>query len=130
MKEASGRPRRGLYVLSAVILLAAVAGLWFPRWWEMRLYRQEEALTGVGAPVLAGGLTEARKKIDPGKTEKDVLASLGRPSFSTDTVGSSSHGIWTYYYADGTMRVNLTDGIVVRIAIVYGPPQIPTSRRP
>jgi hypothetical protein len=126
---AAERSRRGLYVLSAAVLLAAILGLWLPRWWEMRLYRQAEALTGVGAPILKGGLTEARKKIDPGKTDKDVLAALGRPSFSSDSAGSSTHGIWTYYYADGTMRVNLTDGIVVRIAVTYGPPLIPTSRR-
>jgi hypothetical protein len=26
--------------------------------------------------------------------------------------------------------VNLTDGVVQRIAVAYGPPKIPTSRRP
>jgi hypothetical protein len=28
------------------------------------------------------------------------------------------------------MTVNLTDGVVQRIAVAYGPPKIPTSRRP
>ena len=36
--------------------------------------------------------------------------------------------MWTYY-ADGTMTVNLADGVVVRIGVNYGLPQIPTSRR-
>jgi hypothetical protein len=124
------RSRRGLYTLLGAGLLAVGAAFWLPRWWETRLYRQAEALTGVGAPVLSGTLTDARKKIDPGRTEKDVVAALGRPSVSQAAEGSSSHGIWIYYYADGTMTINLTDGVVVRIGVSYGPPQIPTSRRP
>ncbi len=130
MSAAPGRPRRGVLALLATGLLAALAALWLPRWWEMRLYRQAEALTGVGARILPGKLTEARRKIDPGRTEKDVLAAIGRPSLTAETAGSSTHAIWTYYYADGTMTVNLTDGAVVRIAVSYGPPQIPASRRP
>ena len=124
------RPRRGTYGLVAGILLAAAAALWLPRWWESHLYRQAEALTGVGAPILSGTLTEARRKIDPGRSEKDVLAALGRPSLAAASDASGNHAIWTYYYADGTMTVNLTDHSVIRIAVSYGPPQIPTSRRP
>ncbi|MGH9369412.1 MAG: hypothetical protein ACRD3M_17295 [Thermoanaerobaculia bacterium] len=96
----------------------------------MRLYRQAEALTGVGAPILPGTLTEARRKIDPGRLEKDALAALGKPSFSASAAGLSRHEICTYHYADGTMTVNLTDGVVVRVGVSYGPPKIPTSRRP
>ena len=70
----------------------------------------------------AGGVTQARGKIDPGKTAKQVVELVGRPSFSVGTEGSSTHDIWTYYYADGTMTVNLTDGIVQRISVAYGPP--------
>jgi len=114
-------------LLLAAIVLAVLAALWLPRWWEMRLYRQAEALTGVGAPILPGNLTDARKKIDPGRSSQDVLLAVGRPSLDAST---SSHAIWTYYYADGTMTVNLGDGVVTRIAVAYGPPQIPTSRRP
>jgi hypothetical protein len=110
--------------------LLAAAAFWGPRWWEHRLYRQAEALTGVGAPVLKGGVTEARGKVDPGRTAKQVEEAIGRPSISVRTEGTSSRDIWTYYYADGTMRINLTDGIVQRISIEYGPPKIPTSRRP
>jgi hypothetical protein len=124
------RPSRRLYGILAIALLAAVAALWFPRWWEMRLYRQAEALTGVGAPVRSGTLTDARKKIDPGKSAKDVLAAIGKPSLESSTAGSSTHAIWTYYYGDGTMVVNLADDYVSRISVTYGPPQIPTSRRP
>jgi len=124
------RGRRTLYVLLAAGLLASIAAFWLPRWWEMRLYRQAEALTGVGAPILSGTLTDARKKIDPGRTDKQIVAAVGPPSFSANTGGSSTHGIWIYYYGDGTMTVNLTDGIAVRISVDYGPPKIPTSRRP
>ena len=130
MRADSELPRRGAYGLLAGILLVAVAALWLPRWWEARLYRQAEALTGVGAPILPGTLTDARRKIDPGRSEKDVLAALGPPSLSAASDGSSSHAIWTYYYADGTMTVNLTDRTVIRIGLSYGPPKIPTSRRP
>ncbi len=125
--ERTSRPP--LVAFLAVLVLVAAA-LWLPRWWANRLYRQTEALTGVGSPVLRGGVTEARGKIDPGKTRKQVLEALGRPSFSVGTEGSSTHDIWTYYYADGTMTVNLTDGIVQRVSISYGPPKIPTTRRP
>ncbi len=124
------RPRRGLYLSLFFLLLLVVAALWFPRWWENREYRQAEALTGVGSPVLAGTLTGARKKIDSGNTAEAVVAALGRPSFSVGTEGSSRHDKWIYYYADGTMTLNLTDGAVVRVSMDYGPPRIPTSRRP
>jgi hypothetical protein len=123
-------PRSALFLALAGVLLLVAAALWVPRWWNNRLYRETEALTGVGSAVRSGGVTQARARIDPGKTAKEVVGLVGRPSFSVGTEGSSTHDIWTYYYADGTMTVNLTDGIVQRISISYGPPMIPTSRRP
>ena len=123
-------PRPALFIALLFVLLLVGAALWVPRWWNARLYRQTEALAGVGAPVQPGGVTEARGKIDPGKTSKQVTELVGRPSFAVGTEGSSSHDIWTYYYSDGTMTVNLTDGIVQRISVAYGPPKIPASRRP
>jgi hypothetical protein len=130
VSSAPERSRRGLYLLLAAGLLAALAALWFPRWWEMRLYRQAEALTGVGAPILPGTLTDARGKIDPGRSSKEMLEALGKPSLSSAVAGTSSREIWTYYYADGTLTVNLTDGYAARISVSYEPPKIPTSRRP
>jgi hypothetical protein len=124
-----GPSRKGLVVALFFVGLLAAAAFWGPRWWDRRLYRQEEALVGVGAPVLKGRLTEARAKVDPGRSAKQVEDAIGRPSLAVGTQGSSSHDIWTYYYADGTMRINLTDGIVQRIAVEYGPPRIPASRR-
>jgi len=123
-------PRAGRILAATLVVALAGLAVWGPRWWENRLYRQAEALTGVGSPVLPGGVTPARGKIDPGRSGKQIVEAIGRPSFSVRTEGSSTHDIWTYYYADGTMTVNLTDGIVKRIALQYGPPKIPTSRRP
>ncbi|MEO8431460.1 MAG: hypothetical protein ABI592_08125 [Acidobacteriota bacterium] len=107
-----------------------VAATLAPRWWEGHLYRQTEALTGVGAAVHPGGLTEARRKIDPGRRSEQVTAALGRPSMEMGADGITRPQVWTYYYADGTMIMNLTGGIVQRISITYAPPVIPTSRRP
>jgi hypothetical protein len=129
MTEEKG-PRPFLFVALFLILVLAAAALWVPRWWENRQFRQAEALTGVGSRVLPGGVTGARGKINPGDAGRHVVDAIGRPSFSFGTEGSSTHEIWTYYYADGTMTVNLTDGIVARITISYGPPKIPTSARP
>ncbi len=95
----------------------------------MRLYRQAEALTGVGAPILPGTLTDARRKVDPGRSGKDALAALGKPSLSSASDGLSSREIWTYLYADGAMTVNLTDGVIVRVGVSYEPPKVPTSGR-
>ena len=123
-------PRPALFLALLLVLLLVGAALWAPRWWNSRLYRQTEALAGVGSAVQPGSVTLARGRIDPGKTSKQVAQSIGRPSFAIGTEGSSKHDIWTYYYSDGTMTVNLTDDIVQRISVVYGPPKIPTSRRP
>ncbi len=123
-------PTRTLLVTVAVLAIGIAAAIWGPRIWEHRLYRQAEAIAGVGAPVRAGTVTEARRRIDPGKTREAVSAALGKASFSMRTEGSLVHEIWIYYYKDGTMTVNLTDGIVQRIGVEYGPPRIPTSRRP
>jgi hypothetical protein len=46
------------------------------------------------------------------------------------TEGTSTHEIWTYYFSDGTLTVNLTDGYVARASTVFGPPSIRESKRP
>ncbi|HEY3125209.1 MAG TPA: hypothetical protein VGK70_14250 [Thermoanaerobaculia bacterium] len=129
MNEESG-PRPALFIALFLMVLLIGAALWVPRWWENRLFRQAEALAGVGSRVMPGSVTEARDRINPGNPGRQVVEAIGRPSFSVGTEGSSTHEIWTYYYADGTMTVNLTDGIVARISVSYGPPKIPTSTRP
>ena len=129
MSEERGR-RTSLFVALALILVLVAAALWLPRWWENRLFRQAEAMTGVGSRVMPGGVTRERGKINPGDSGRRVIEAIGRPSFSVGTEGSSTHEIWKYYYADGTMTVNLTDGFVARVSISYGPPKIPTSTRP
>ena len=122
--------RRALAASLAIVLLFAAAALWLPRWWENRFYRQMEAVVGSGARRLPGSVTDARRKIDPGKTGRQVRDAIGLASFAVRTQGSSTHDIWTYYYADGSMTINLTDGIVQRISLSYGTPNIPGSRRP
>ncbi len=125
----SRRLRRSAILLASAFVLAAVIGLG-PGWWERHLYRQTEALTGVGSKVQPGTLTDARRKVDPGRSSQQIVAALGDPSFSQSSLGSSRHDLWAYYYADGTMTLTLTDGIAQRISMAYGPPFIPTSRRP
>jgi hypothetical protein len=106
------------------------AVIWLPVVWEQRLYRDAEQLTGVGSRLLEGSVTPARAKVDTGKAAADIVAALGKPSFESASQGSSRHEIWKYYYPDGTLTVNVTDGYVARASVEYGPPRIPTSRRP
>ena len=125
------RPRRTLLAAIAIVPIVVAAALWLPAWWENREYRAAEKIAGVGAPVASGSLAEARKQLDPGSTAEDVVARLGKPSISVATEGRDSRReIWTYYYSDGTLRVNLTDGRVQRVSTSFGPPKIPTSARP
>jgi len=126
----SERPRPALYISLGAVLVAAGAALWLPRWWENREYRRMEAIAGVGAPILPGALTEARKRIDPGLTAEKLTAALGKASFAARTEGAVSHEIRTYYYADGTLTVNLTDGVAARVSTEFGPPKIRKSKRP
>ena len=61
----------------------------------------------------------------------EVVQRIGKPSISVGTEGRDvRREVWTYYFADGTLLVNLTDGHVQRISTTYGPPKIPTSARP
>lgn len=124
-----GTSRRALIAVLALIAVAVGATLWLPRWWENHLYRQAERIAGVGAQVLPGSMAEARRKIDPGSLSDRVVEAIGRPSLSVRTEGSSTHDIWTYYYADGTMTLNFTDGVIRRIALDFHTPKIPTSAR-
>lgn len=124
------RGRPALYAVLAGALVLAMAAFWLPRWWENREYRKAEAIAGVGARIVPGRIAEARKQLDPGVPGSRVTAALGPPSFSVKTEGASSHEIWIYYFQDGTLTVNLTDGYVARAATEFGPPKIRKSRRP
>lgn len=122
--------RRGVVILAGILALAAAAAFWLPRWWENRASRQAAAITGAGSPLEKGSVTNARKRVDPGQTARRAVDAIGRPSFSVRTEGSSVHEIWTYYYSDGTMTLNMTDGVIQRISLAYGAPTIPRSLRP
>ena len=129
MKEAP--PRRGLILLAAFVPIFVAATLWLPRWWENREYRAAEAIAGVGAPIVPGSLAAARKQFDPGTSTEDLVARIGKPSMAVAMEGRESvREVWTYYFADGTMLVNITDGQVQRVSTTFGPPRIPTSARP
>jgi hypothetical protein len=129
--ENARRTRKGLIAAAVLVPILLVAALWLPVWWERWEFRQAQAIAGVGSQIVGGHITEARKKIDPGVTAEQIVAQIGKPSFSVGTSGKNTrHDIWTYYFTDGTMTVNLTDGAAVRISMVYGPPRIPRSTRP
>jgi hypothetical protein len=92
--------------------------------------RDAQMIAGVGSQIVPGTLTEARKKVDPGVTAEKIVAGLGKPSFKVATQGKDSRReIWTYYFSDGTMIINLTDDAAVRISTTYGRPKIPRSTR-
>ena len=117
---------RGLLTAIVLVPIVLVAALWLPRWWEGRELRQAREIAGVGSKLQDGSMTDARKKIDPGQTAEQVEAAIGKASFAVGTEGrESKHEIWTYYYKDGTMTVNLTDGTVARVSTIYGTPRIP-----
>ena len=127
MPRTEGRSR--LVVALALVVLLVGAVFWLPRWWQNRLDRQSESLAGIGR-VLPGFVSAAREKVDPGRTEKAVLEAIGKPSVAIETKGTSRHAVWTYYYADGTMTLTLTDGYIRRADLAYGPPRLATPGRP
>lgn len=123
-------PSRRFVIGLVLVAIVAAAALWLPNWWEGHLFRQAEKIAGVGSPILPGNAADARRKIESGMTAEKVEGAIGRASFAVRTKGTSTHDIWTYYYKDGTMTVNLTDGVVQRIAVAFGPPKVPTSLAP
>ena len=126
MKDREGGSRRGLVAAVILVPIILAAALWLPRWWEGRELNAARNIAGVGSKMAAGSMTDARKKIDPGLSREQIVAAIGQPSFAVGTEGKEArHEIWTYYFQDGTMTVNLTDGAAVRIGTVYGTPRIP-----
>jgi hypothetical protein len=118
MAETEGRRRIvAAFVLAAI---AGVAALVLPRLLESREGGKPGSSSGAGV-VLPGNVTEARRKIDPGKSEKAVLELIGKPSAAVETKGLERHTVWTYTYADGNLKLNLTDGYLVRVDTEYGP---------
>lgn len=128
---AETRPRRAVLVVGAFVPLLVAGALWLPRWWENREYRQAEEIAGIGARIVPGTLAAARPRVDPGLAAGALVERIGKPSISVATEGKDSRReIWTYYFADGTLTVNITDGLVQRVSAVFEPPKIPTSARP
>ena len=117
--------RRKLIAAMAAGVLFLGAGAFGLRWWEGRVDRQSEAIAGIGK-VLPGSVTEARKKVDPGRTEQAVLEAIGKPSSRAETRGAERHAKWIYNYADGTLTLSLTDGYLARADLEYGPPRLGT----
>jgi hypothetical protein len=121
-------PKTRRRLLAAVVLvpIGLVAALWLPQWWEGHELRAAREIAGVGSQLAAGSMTDARKKVDPGVTAEKIVSAIGKPSFAVGTDGKDTrHEIWTYYFTDGTMTINLTDGTAVRIGTIYGTPRIP-----
>ncbi|HEY3172509.1 MAG TPA: hypothetical protein VGK86_08035 [Thermoanaerobaculia bacterium] len=126
---AAERARPALFLVIGAVIAIAVAAFWLPRWWENREYGRSEAIAGADSRILPGTLALARNRIDPGMAAAKVTAAIGKPSFSVRTEGASSHEIWTYYFADGTLTINLTDGYVARVSTEFGPPRRGRPRR-
>ena len=124
------RSRRGLLVAIAFVPILLAGFLWLPRWWEEREFRQMEGIAGVEAKLSPGKLGDARDKIHDGMKVEAVTAAIGKPALSVGTDGISRHEIWKYYFADGTLILNVTDGLVQRVSADFHPPVIPTSTRP
>ena len=126
MSDGEQKTRRGLLAAVVLVPVFLVAALWLPKWWEGRELAEARRIAGVGSEMTAGSMTEARKKVDPGLTADKIVAAIGKPGFSVGTDGrDTTHEIWTYYFSDGTMTINLTDGAAVRISTIYGTPRIP-----
>jgi hypothetical protein len=122
--------RKALIAAIIVVPLFLAAALWGPSWWERHELVEAQKIAGVGSQIVPGNLTDARKKIDTGTTAEKIVAAIGKPSFKASTRGKdSTHEIWKYYFADGTMVINLTDDAAVRIETTYGRPRIPRSTR-
>lgn len=120
------KTRRGLYAAVVLVPVVLAAALWLPQWWERRELQAARDIAGVGSQLSAGSMTDARRKIDPNQTGEKIVAAIGKAGFAVRTNGKdSTHEIWTYYFTDGTMTINLTDGVAVRIGTVYGPARIP-----
>ena len=126
MTDAEQKTRRRLLAAVVAVPVFLVAALWLPKWWEGRELSEARKIAGVGSEMTAGNMTDARKKVDPGLTADKIVAAIGKPGFSAGTDGrATTHEIWTYYFSDGTMTINLTDGAAVRISTIYGTPRIP-----
>ena len=124
--DAEHKTRRRLLAALVFVPLVLAAALWLPHWWEGRELKQAREIAGVGSRLQDGSLTNARKKVDAGMTAEKVISEIGKASFAVGTEGKESlHEIWTYYYADGTLTINLTDGTVARVSAEYGKPKIP-----
>jgi hypothetical protein len=120
------KTRRRLYLAVVLVPLLLAGALWLPQQWERRELKAARDIAGVGSQLSPGSMTDARKKIDPGVAADKITAAIGRPGFAVGTDGKDSrHEIWTYYFTDGTLTINLTDGAAVRISTIYGPPRIP-----
>ena len=126
MNDAEHKTRSRLLAAVVLVPLLLVAALWLPQWWEGRELSEARKIAGVGSQLTAGSMTDARKKIDPGLAADKIVAAIGKPGFAVGADGrDTTHEIWTYYFTDGTMTINLTDGVAVRIGTIYGTPRIP-----
>ena len=126
MNDAEQKTRSRLLAAVVLVPLFLVAALWLPKLWEGRELSEARKIAGVGSQLTAGSMTDARRKVDPGLAADKIVAAIGKPGFAVGADGrDTTHEIWTYYFTDGTMTINLTDGVAVRIGTIYGAPRIP-----
>lgn len=111
---------RKIAVALGTLILAIGAAAYSGRRYLMANSLSSNApIAGVGGRLLAGRTFDGREKIRPGMPEKELLASLGEPTYRYETKGDSTHGRWVFEYADGKMLVTLNSGYVVEIDTTF-----------
>ena len=105
----------------ATALLAALAGAGFllQRRWVNRVVSSNASIAGVNGKTLPGKTFEQRDRIRPGMSEKELVSTLGEPTYRFQTNGQAAPGRLTYLYADGKLLITLQAGYISEIETTF-----------
>ena len=104
-----------LLVLAIVALIAIGIAFFAARPKPQIALSSNSAVNTAANHVLPGKTYEQRAKIDPGLTQAQVAAALGKPSESSESRGDVVSARWNYLYKDGNLAVRLRAGRVTEI---------------